>query len=1429
MNKPNLNKIIAANLEKDKFQSKSNPSLPVNGWLNQYKDGGVTIQTTKRPDTLLEDMIEVFDPTGISSWDDIYRSYKKSGIQGDTPMEILGAIPIFGKLGKLAKANKALAKTSRQAKSVNNFINATKAASITGRASDASQLIGGYAPNEILPEYKPNSFELSGSGPKYAMGGGPCPNGFFYSEEDDDCIPYNDYNNQGNYQNGFDRALNKRFNTGIGFSDPLYNFNYDFSLNPITKKDMSHSATLSFPSLFNVGSNTANLNLSGNYSPEREWRTNLTAGIPISKNKNRRDRINITGGVGKNFMYSDPKQSPDYNAGLEYVGKMFGEKGPDVRIHAGYSKYKKGGGYFPEYHSWAPPRMDLGGPGDSTQLTPIEQKQYEMWKSKLPKNLQWEGDYDLKGLWKSNPKVKPSSNLHFPDTYKLPNHPTFSNESKYYDSVTPGVGGYWGPGEENFIKNPNIGPPVPHAKNGGDISIPDLDSDEWLTKYSTGGFGITTETTWPHLIGKHWSRTETGANGEKTVFGHCAAGNRVIGRNANGSGRAWDRSVARQAKIDEQEIASQKAKDWADYTNIGLDAYGNKYDKKDKTFLESYNKFITANPNFAQEQSTLGLSPEQRYAMIYKMAGRSVSPDFIAPKRLRTYMGLPEASRFTDQQLYEAAQKMGGIDKYADWWKNGWGEIKKHGGVLQMKVGGPGDSYADMQKKSLQESVDFLKDWYTKRATLPEFKDVSERRLALLDKPIDILYEDPDKMFKQGYAGFYNIPNKQLQIADPNSPSASYPEYANFMQANSGSPLLTHEIAHKLQMEAPYFKDVIPDKIKNVKGYRDLTAPIFIDLETGQRKFSKKGSSTLYPEMESYVGMLRQAEGIDPTKPVTPEMVNGYIEKYNKYKDVNLNTLPPDKVQDYHRGKFIQQFFESLGNDPEVIAKYQNSVAKNTQKDMSTAKYGGWLTKYGPGGVTTETTQPPFVFPSYTMPLNRTDAPGGITIQEKQKQDADALEMQRRNEATAKRQFIGQGKASTPESEARRKRLNQQYASQQPNAQYDEQTGEVSRVNPNRSVTGEAENFMSRREDKAGQHVLGALEAAGAVEGLGALGSAGKKAIAQSMESGLLSNTSKINPFAGTFAGESKLPNFLQFNKLDDPNAFYRLTKDAENYGLGKGAYFNKGVPLTGDLAETFPVGSRSWRHRYSGPKWNPATGKIDLYSGPDYLFKTGNASYMEPHLDFPESHLEFYRQKGNIPTGDVQLYKKDWLQGWKEIPQPAAASNESAVPLTDFTERNARVIEAWFNAKKRKAGIPPTAAEYMEFLKKNPPLRKYTKAIPPDDVTRLKTLAEFGNPQERSYFQFGDEEHKYSDYFPDIEEARDYFDRTGFNIFDLSHIDKYKPAYTDFGVNLSGFGSDRVFKNDAFTNFTGADAWRNKGLSPNKYGGEINWLNKYK
>lgn len=89
-------------------------------------------------------------------------------------------------------------------------------------------------------------------------------------------------------------------------------------------------------------------------------------------------------------------------------------------------------------------------PIKGTKLSPKEEIAYQKWRSALPKPLQYEGDYDLRGLYKANPNSKPSPNLHFPDTFKLPNHPTFSNESIYFNPATKNSAGRWQETDSSF-------------------------------------------------------------------------------------------------------------------------------------------------------------------------------------------------------------------------------------------------------------------------------------------------------------------------------------------------------------------------------------------------------------------------------------------------------------------------------------------------------------------------------------------------------------------------------------------------------------------------------------------------------------------------------------------------------------------------------------------------------------------------------------------------------------------------------------------------------------------------------------------------------------------------------------------------------------------------------------------------------------------
>lgn len=74
----------------------------------------------------------------------------------------------------------------------------------------------------------------------------------------------------------------------------------------------------------------------------------------------------------------------------------------------------------------------------NTTLTPAEEKQFEAW-AQQQNRLGDLYDYDLRGAWKAS--AQEAANGHLPDTYKKPNHPTFSRESMYSTPEMPG--GEW--------------------------------------------------------------------------------------------------------------------------------------------------------------------------------------------------------------------------------------------------------------------------------------------------------------------------------------------------------------------------------------------------------------------------------------------------------------------------------------------------------------------------------------------------------------------------------------------------------------------------------------------------------------------------------------------------------------------------------------------------------------------------------------------------------------------------------------------------------------------------------------------------------------------------------------------------------------------------------------------------------------------------
>lgn len=75
-----------------------------------------------------------------------------------------------------------------------------------------------------------------------------------------------------------------------------------------------------------------------------------------------------------------------------------------------------------------------------TQLSPEQETAFQAWKQQYaPRDSGY--DYDLRGAFLAG--LQPSAeNGHWPDTYKKPNHPTFSNQS-IYAQQRPDLAGYW--------------------------------------------------------------------------------------------------------------------------------------------------------------------------------------------------------------------------------------------------------------------------------------------------------------------------------------------------------------------------------------------------------------------------------------------------------------------------------------------------------------------------------------------------------------------------------------------------------------------------------------------------------------------------------------------------------------------------------------------------------------------------------------------------------------------------------------------------------------------------------------------------------------------------------------------------------------------------------------------------------------------------
>jgi hypothetical protein len=115
----------------------------------------------------------------------------------------------------------------------------------------------------------------------------------------------------------------------------------------------------------------------------------------------------------------------------------------------------------------------------NTKLSPKDEQKFLSWgvnNGRLNDNY----DYDIKGAYLNG--LAAAGNGHFPDTYKKPNHPTFSNQSTY-NGADGQYGGVWvgdkfAPSELNIKNMGGLAgyQSYGRAAEGGNFLVPSLRS-----------------------------------------------------------------------------------------------------------------------------------------------------------------------------------------------------------------------------------------------------------------------------------------------------------------------------------------------------------------------------------------------------------------------------------------------------------------------------------------------------------------------------------------------------------------------------------------------------------------------------------------------------------------------------------------------------------------------------------------------------------------------------------------------------------------------------------------------------------------------------------------------------------------------------------------------------------------------------------------
>lgn len=332
MKKPNLNKIIADNIDKAKFQSKRQPSLPSDEWMASYLNGGVYLS-----DRAKATQFGQYQKGGQSDPNQPYHPITNPG--GFKPK-----ISIIKDLStKEYPDTDGNFITKFASKIASNLSNKPVKNPITGKVHSRESDYGGV--NDLYNKYfgqplKTNTVQIS----KYRPTNESDKSSIYYSVDDplfkkqivDEALSMGLKLGENKQARGYQepseeyKNLLKKRTFLDRLKEPFYQFGVSPSQNEIALNEAREK-------------DRAKVSKSAAIGGHRVSRGKDEKGEYISYY----DSFDYTTGTGSSTAYGTGHP-------FELYDRIYlDSKGNPI--------YKMGGGMFPPYHSWAPPRMDDGG------------------------------------------------------------------------------------------------------------------------------------------------------------------------------------------------------------------------------------------------------------------------------------------------------------------------------------------------------------------------------------------------------------------------------------------------------------------------------------------------------------------------------------------------------------------------------------------------------------------------------------------------------------------------------------------------------------------------------------------------------------------------------------------------------------------------------------------------------------------------------------------------------------------------------------------------------------------------------------------------------------------------------------------------------------------------------------------------------------